>query len=42
MLAAGLRHPVVLCYSPKDSNSHSGNIELFMDDKLQMTVPIIR
>ena len=42
MLAAGLRLPVVLCYSPRDLASHAGTVELYADDKLQMKVPILR
>jgi len=40
-LAPGLKLPVVIQYSPLDAGSHKGCLEVFMENTLVHTVPII-
>ena len=39
-LAAGLKLPVVLQYNPKAPGKHCGDIEVYVNEKLNITVPI--
>ena len=43
VLAAGLRLPVVIQYSPGDEEGirHQGELEVYADDKMVLTVPMI-
>ena len=40
-VAPGLKVPVVLLYSPHDRGRHQGNLEVYTNATLSLTVPII-
>ena len=39
-LATGLKLPVVLQYNPKAPGKHCGEIEVYVNEKLSIAVPI--